>query len=110
MQIPFTGINIEALELYMIIFDIAHESLTLSSPLYNYTVCCYVNGSSHYHMYTCTHNMYTLLSYYRSSRKFFDRKYFIDKKVQGKIFSLMHDFLEIFLPRTYIASDNIYAL
>ena len=31
-------------------------------------------------------------------RKFFDRKYFIDKKIQGKIFSLTHDFLEIFLP------------
>ena len=31
-------------------------------------------------------------------RKFFDRKYFIDKKIQGKIFSWMHDFLEIFLP------------
>ena len=42
-------------------------------------------------------------------RKFFDRKYFIDKKIRVKIFSLMHDFLEIFLPWTYIASDNIYA-
>ena len=41
--------------------------------------------------------------------KFFDwsTKYFIDKKIQGKIFSLMHDFLKIFLPWTYIASDNI---
>ena len=28
-------------------------------------------------------------------RKFFDRKYFIDKKIRGKIFSLVHDFLEI---------------
>ena len=30
--------------------------------------------------------------------KFFDRKYFLDKKIQGKIFSWMHDFLKIFLP------------
>ena len=28
--------------------------------------------------------------------KFFDRKYFIDKKIRGKIFSLMHDFLKYF--------------
>ena len=35
---------------------------------------------------------------YTVVRKFFDRKYFIDKKIQGKIFSLMHEFLEIFLP------------
>ena len=34
---------------------------------------------------------------YTVVRKFFDRKYFIDKKIQGKIFSLMHDFLKIFL-------------
>ena len=46
---------------------------------------------------------------YTVVRKFFDRKYFIDEKIRGKIFSLMHDFLEIFLPWTYIASDNIYA-
>ena len=36
--------------------------------------------------------------YYTVVQKFFDRKYFIDKKIRGKIFSLMHDFLEIFLP------------
>ena len=30
--------------------------------------------------------------------KLFDRKYFIDIKIQGKIFSWMHDFLEIRLP------------
>ena len=41
--------------------------------------------------------------------KFFHKKYFIDKKIQGKTFSLMHDFLEIILPCTYIAINNIYA-
>ena len=30
--------------------------------------------------------------------KLFERKCFIDNKIQGKIFSWMHDFLEIFLP------------
>ena len=40
----------------------------------------------------------SVLTVYTVVRKFFDRKYFIDKKIQGKIFSLMHDFLKIFLP------------
>ena len=54
-------------------------------------------------------NQYNGLKCYTVVRKFFDGKYFIDKKIRGKIFSLMHDFLEIFLPWTNIASDNIYA-
>ena len=49
-------------------------------------------------------NSYTIV------RKFFNRKYSIDKKIQGKIFSWMHDFLEIFLPCTYIASNNLCLL
>ena len=40
--------------------------------------------------------------------KLFDRKYFIDNKIQGIIFSWVHDFLEIFLPWTYITAI-IYA-
>ena len=43
-------------------------------------------------------NVYIYMYRYTVVQKFFDRKYFIDKKIQGKIFSLMHDFLEIFLP------------
>ena len=39
----------------------------------------------------CTYNTVVV-------QKFFNRKYFIDKKVQGKIFSWMHDFLKTFLP------------
>ena len=35
---------------------------------------------------------------YTIARKCFDRKYFIDNKNQGKIFSWIHDFLEIILP------------
>ena len=59
------------------------------------------------HLYIATYMHSTVISKYLLMqslqpntvvRKFFDRKYFIDKKIQGKIFSLMHDFLEIFLP------------
>ena len=32
------------------------------------------------------------------SLEIFNRKYFVDKKMQGKIFSWIHDYLEIFLP------------
>ena len=39
-----------------------------------------------------------LASRYTVVQKFFDRKYFIDKKIQDKILSWIHDFLEIFLP------------
>ena len=35
-------------------------------------------------------------TWYTVVRKLFDRKYFIDNKIQGKIFSWLHDFLEIF--------------
>ena len=44
------------------------------------------------------------------SLEIFDRKYFIDKKIQDKVFSWIHDFLNIFLPWTYIASDNSHSL
>ena len=42
-------------------------------------------------------------------QKFFNRKYFIDKKIQGKIFSLMHDFLEIFFFLFFFFS-NVFQL
>ena len=37
-----------------------------------------------------------------------DRKYFIDNKIQGKTFSWIHDFFEIFLPQ-YILLVIIHA-
>ena len=42
-----------------------------------------------------------LHSYNYTVVKIFDRKYFIDKKIQGKIFSWIHDFLEIFTLNIY---------
>ena len=46
---------------------------------------------------------------YRNS-EIFNTRYFFDKIIQGKIFSWMHDFLEIFLPWMYIGSNNLYSL
>ena len=44
------------------------------------------------------------------SSEIFNKKYFIDEKIQGKIFLWIHDFLEIFLPSTYIGNDNSTSL
>ena len=50
-------------------------------------------------MFKCLPNLYVLCNIMICCiSKNFDRKYFIDNKVQGKIFSWIHDFPEIFLP------------
>ena len=62
-------------------------------------------------MYYCVYiYIYIYIYIYTVVRKFFYRKYFFDKKIQGKIFSLMHDFLEIFyLEHISLAIIRIYA-
>ena len=43
-------------------------------------------------------------------QKLFYRKYFIDNEFQGKIFLWIHNFLRIFLPWTYNASDTSHSV